>query len=223
MKPHHLAAAITVLAVLGLTRGDARADVLSLNATVQGGGAGGSGISGDAQDAAFHEGTAPGGHIGPAYGVMLGVEFLFIDGWVEHTQYRDGEGLTGTWTQFMAGVDIKVNVGEERGGRVEEGKRTGDAYHSAYVEMGLGTGFGVGTGQQVMPPLDNAQVTDKGFLVQASFGLGYRLNRVISLGVRVPVQAGYMFKNGVANDEGNQYISAQAAVLLGLRFDLQLK
>jgi hypothetical protein len=218
MKPHHLASALAVLAVLGLLRGDAHADVLSLNATVQGGGSGGSGISGDAQEAAFHEGTA-----GGAYGVMLGVEFLFIDGWVEHTQYRDGEGLTGTWTQFMAGVDLKVNVGEARGGSVEDGKRTGDTYHSTYIEMGLGTGFGVGTGQQVMPPLDNAQVTDKGFLVQASFGLGYRLNRVISLGVRVPVQGGYMFKNGVANDNGNQYISAQAAVLLGMRFDLQLK
>jgi hypothetical protein len=32
-----------------------------------------------------------------------------------------------------------------------------------------------------------------------------------------------MFKNGVANDSGNQYVSAQAAALLGLRFDFQLK
>lgn len=218
MRPHHLVSAVAAVAVLGLASTAARADILSLNATIQGGGAGGSGISGDASDAAFHEGAA-----GGAYGAMVGVEFLFLDGWIEHTQYRDGEGLSGTWTQFMAGVDLKVNVGESRGGKVEDGKRTGDTYASTYIEMGIGTGFGVGTGQQVMPPLDNAQVTDKGFLVQASFGLGYRLNRVISIGVRVPVQAGYMFKNGIANDSGNQYVSAQAAALLGLRFDLQLK
>jgi hypothetical protein len=175
-------------------------------------------LSGDAKDDSFHEGAA-----GGVYGAMVGIEFLFIDGWIEHNQFRDGDGLAGTWTQFMAGVDLKVNVGEPQGGTVEKGKRTGDTYSSTYIEMGFGLGFGVGTGQQVMPPLDNAQVTDKGFLGQAHLGLGYRLNRVLSIGVRVPVQIGYMFKNGVANDSGNQYVSAQAAALLGLRFDFQLK
>jgi hypothetical protein len=209
-----LAAALAVT----VSATEARADILTLQATAQGGGAGGAGMSGDAKDAAFHDGAA-----GGAYGAMVGVEFLFVDGWIEHLQYRDGDGLLGTWTQFMAGVDLKVNLGQKRGGRLEEGKRKGDTYQSAFAELGIATGFGVGTGQQVDPPLDNSQVTDKGFLVQASFTLGYRFNRVVSLIFRLPVQAGYMFKNGIANDTGNQYVSLQGGALLGLRFDFQLK
>lgn len=196
----------------------ASADVLTLHATAQAGGAGGAGLSGDAKDDAFHDGAS-----GGAYGAMVGVEFLFVDGWVEHLQYVDADGLLGTWTQFMAGVDLKIDIGGARGGKLVKGKRTGDTYGAGYAELGVGVGFGVGTGQQVMPPLDNAQVTDKGFLVQASFALGYRLNRVVSLNLRLPIQGGYMFKNGVANDTGNQYVSAQGAALLGLRFDFQLK
>ena len=155
---------LAALAAITVSASEARADVLTLYATAQGGGAGGAGMSGDAKDEAFHDGAA-----GGAYGAMVGVEFLFIDGWVEHLQYTDGE-LLGTWTQFMAGVDLKVNLGQKRGGRLEDGKRKGDTYQSAFAELGIATGFGVGTGQQVDPPLDNSQVTDKGFLVQDDSG-----------------------------------------------------
>lgn len=196
----------------------AAADVLTLHATAQGGGAGGTGIAGAAKDNAFHDGTT-----GGAYGAMVGVEFLFVDGWVEHLQYRGADGLLGTWTQFMTGLDLKLNFGEPMGGKLVKGKREGDTYNRAYAELGLAVGFGVGTGQQVDPPLDRSEVTDKGFLVQSSFMIGYRLNRVISLNARLPVQYGYLFKSGDANDEGNQYQSLHGSVLFGLRFDLQLK
>ncbi len=209
---------VMVCAALGALAAPARADILTLHATAQAGGALGRGISGDAKDAAFHDGAS-----GATYGAEVGVEILFVDGWIEHFQYAGSGGLLGTWTQFMVGVDLKMHFGSQRGGHLEKGKRVGDAYQVGYAEMGIGAGFGVGTGQQVMPPLDNAQVTDKGFLVQGSFALGYRLNRVISINLRVPVQAGYMFKNGIANDSGNQYTSVQGALLAGLRFEFQLK
>jgi hypothetical protein len=77
-----------------------------------------------------------------------------------------------------------------------------------------------------MPPLDNSEVTDKGFMGQAHFGLGYRFSNALSLGVRVPVQAAYLFKSGdgaAANDRGNQYVSVNAALLLGLRLNISVR
>lgn len=210
---------VMVCAVLGALAAPARADILTLYAAAQGGGAAGRGVSGDAKASAFHEGTS-----GATYGALIGAEVFWVDGWVEHSQYMGSGGLLGTWTQFMLGFDLKMHFGDQRGGHLVKGKRKGDGvYQVGYAELGIGTGFGVGTGQQVMPPLDNAQVTDKGFLVQTSFALGYRLNRVVSLNLRIPIQAAYMFKNGIANNNSNQYTSVQGAVLAGLRFEFQLK
>lgn len=265
----------------------AAADVLSLYAAVQGGGAGGQGVDGEAQDEAFHAGVQ-----GLAYGALVGAEVLFIDGWVEHTQHRrDGE-LAGTWTQFMVGLDTQIDLGAPdaapepapaqpapapraqttaqtvqaapaepaaqgeaapaaggegtpaaaAGGEAapaEAGqgaqpapapqpapRKAAPGYAPGYIDLGLAGGFGVGTGQQVMPPLDNSELTDKGFLGQVHVGLGYRLTRALSLGVRVPVQAAYLFKSGegaAANDRGNQYVSVNASVLLELRLNLSVR
>jgi len=209
---------ISSLLIAGLAAGEARADVLTLYGAVQGGASGGTGISGAQKDNTFHDGAK-----GGAYGALIGVEFLFFDGWIEHTQYRNSDGLAGTWTQFMAGLDVNLDLGEKKATHPgPDGKPTG-GYSAMFGEMGLGIGFGVGTGQQVMPPLDYAQVTDRGFLAQVSAAVGYRFTRVISLGLKVPIQVGYMFKKGVANDENNQYVSAQAAALVNLRFDFELK
>jgi hypothetical protein len=297
--------AAAFLAAALLAPSVAAADVFSLYAAVQGGGAGGQGVDGEAQDEAFHPGVQ-----GLAYGALVGAEVLFIDGWVEHTQHmRDGE-LAGTWTQFMIGLDTQIDIGEPKtalspsqqaeqaaqeqaaqeqaaqeqaaqeqaaqeqaaqeqaaqeqaaageaadGGQAAQGgdqaapaaqpapaQQPAPAKPAAaarpvaqpttvvgpapgYFEIGFAAGFGVGTGQQVMPPLDNSEVTDKGFLGQAHFGLGYRLGSAVSLGVRVPVQAAYLFKSGdgaAANDRGNQYVSVNAALLLELRLTLSLR
>lgn len=220
MKPTtslFLAAAILAVAT------PAAAEVLQLRAELHGGAGGGVGIAGDQQDDAFHDGAT-----GGIYGVSVGVEFLFLDGWVQHDQYVTADDFLGTWTQFMLGFDTELGVGEKTKGTEDvtdaQGRTSAEGgYAPTYIELGMAVGFGVGTGQQVEPPLDAAQVTDRGFLVQAHAGFGYRLNRVISLGLTVPVQAGYMFKSGVANDLGNHYQSIQAAVLANLRITLTLK
>jgi hypothetical protein len=205
-------------AALAAGSGSAHADVLTLYGMAEGGLASGTGISGAQKDNTFHEGAQ-----GAAYGALVGVEFLFFDGFIEHTQYRNSDGLAGTWTQFMAGMDVNLDLGAKKDTKPgPDGKPTG-GFSSMYGELGLAIGFGVGTGQQVNPPLDYAQVSDRGFLAQVSAGIGWRLTRVISLGLRVPVQAGYMFKKGVANDQNNQYVSAQAAALANFRLDFELK
>jgi hypothetical protein len=219
--------AAAVLAVL-LVPAAAGADVLSLYGAIQGGGAGGKGVGGEAQAEAFHPGVQ-----GLAYGALVGVEVLFLDGWVEHTQHLQGGSLAGTWTQFMVGLDTQIDIGEPRYApsehlppeqamhvKPEQGSAPG------YFDIGFAVGFGVGTGQQVMPPLDNSEVTDKGFLGQVHLGLGYRLSRNVSAGVRVPVQGAYLFKSGdgaAANDRGNQYTSVHGALLLELRLSLPVR
>jgi hypothetical protein len=208
------------LALAGLAD-SARADLVSLHVQAHGGGATGVGLAGDRQDEAFHLGAR-----GGTYGAQVGVEILFIDVWVDHNQYLTGDGLVGTWTQFMTGLDGELEVGGRKGGdRAEDGRMKG-GWSAGYVELGMGVGFGVGTGQQVEPPLDNSQVTDKGFLGQVHAGAGWRLTPSWSLGVQVPVQAGYLFKSGpgaTANDLSTQYGEISAAALLALRFKIRLK
>lgn len=221
MKRLATAAAFASLLLLG--QGAATAGILDLKVQLQAGGAGGVGAGGAQQDNAFHAGAQ-----GASYGFIVGAEFLLIDGWVEHNQYVGADGLHGTWTQFMTGIDFNVDLGgKNRGATLDtNGKSKGDGYASTFAELGLAVGFGVGTGQQVMLPLDNSQVTDKGFLVQGHLAVGYRLSKTMSFGVMVPLQAAYMFKSGpgvVANDEGVQYQSIQAAALLNLRFDVSVK
>jgi len=202
----------------------AQADILSLHAAVQGGGAGGKGISGGSKDDAFHEGAK-----GVFYGANVGVEFLMLDAWVEHYQHYDtDQGLAGTWTQFMLGIDATMPLAQKsKGGSIDpkSQKRKG-GYSPVVLDLGLAVGYGLATGQQVDPPLDNSEITDKGFLIQASVAIRYRFNKVFSMGVRVPVQWGYMFKSGpgvVANNDDNQYQSIQGAVMLQTQIEFQLK
>ncbi len=93
-----------------------------------------------------------------------------------------------------------------------------------YGEVGLAVGFGVGTGQQVMPPLDNDQISDKGFLAQVSFGLEHRFSRAVALGVRVPVTFGQLSKNDApANVESSWYQSVHVMPMLNLEILLGWK
>lgn len=215
-----IAAAATAAYLVAL--GGAHAEILQFRAEVHAGGAGGQGVAGARADDAFHAGAS-----GLSYGAIAGVEFLMLDAWIEHNQYLDAGGLVGTWTQFMAGLDTQLDLGEKnRGGSYDAtGKLVDPRYASTFLEFGMGVGFGVGTGQQVDPPLDNSEVTDKGFLFQVQAGLGYRLTKMISLGVSVPVQASYMFKSsdGAANDEGTHYQGIHGAALLNLRVDLTVR
>ena len=211
-----LASSVAFAVALLAPAAAAHADVFSIRAEAHGGGAGGIGLGGERKDDAFYTGAR-----GPAYGALIGAEILFIDAWVAHQQIPvDGE--VATWTEFMAGLDLDIGVGAppKAPGAKDDPKPKG------YLELGVGVGFGVGTGQQVELPLDNGEVTDKGFLVEGKLGAGIHLGPVLSLGVVVPVSAGYYFKSGagvVANDLGTHYQALDASVLVSLRFRLKLK
>jgi hypothetical protein len=186
----------------------AHAAVFEVYGQIEGGGAYGTGVEGAQKENDFFSGAG-----GGLYGGKLGVELLFTDAWVEHWQLTDFAGVTGTWTQFLVGADVDFPVGDTAPGKKPK----------LFGEVGFGVGYGLGTGQQVEPPLDNAQVTDKGFIAQISVGVDYRVSKVLSFGIAVPVTYGYLFKNGegaAANDEANQYHQVAAAPQLYLRINL---
>jgi hypothetical protein len=208
---HEMLRALSFAAVLTVA-GPASADVLKLFAEANGGGMAGKATGGEqvVKDSAFFA-KAP--HL--AYGALVGAEFLFLDGWIQHHQFTDGNRIT-TWTQFGVGVHGTIDTGDPKQQKAHEG---------GYLELGVGGWFGVGTGQQVMPPLDNAQITDKAFLIEGRVGAGTHLSSVLDLGVTVPVSYGYFFKNGngaAANNTSTHYQSIQGEALVVLRVNIRL-
>jgi hypothetical protein len=198
------------LGVLLAVAAPAHADTFKLFGEAHGGGMYGQGTSGAQKDSAFFQ-KARGG----AYGALIGAEFLFFDGLIEHTQYISSGGLK-TWTQFGLGIHFTSDQGSAQ--EQKDGK-------GGYIEFGAYAWFGLGTGAQVMPPLDNAQITDKGFLGEARLGFGKHLDKVFDLGVEVPVAYGYFFKSGngaAANDLSTNYQGVNASALLTLRANIRL-
>ena len=197
---------------------DARADVASLRLEGHLGGAGGTGLGGAQKDEAFFEGAR-----GGAYGALVGIEILFVDVWVEHHQFVTPSKFLGTWTQFMTGLDLDLegrkDVSKAEAKKGEEGAK------KSYMEVGIGFGYAVATGQQVDPPLDASEVTDKGFLVEGRFSAGLWVGEHagLGLGITIPISAGYFFKQGFANDVANHYYQAEAAALLVVRGKIKLK
>ena len=206
-----LSFAMVVALVLAMAA-PASADVLKLFAEAHGGGGFGTATAGDpvAKDSAFFS-KAP--HL--AYGALVGAEFLFLDGMIQHHQFTDGSRIS-TWTQFGVGVHGTIDTGDAKQQKAHEG---------GYFEFGAGGWFGLGTGQQVMPPLDNAQITDKAFLLEGRVGAGKHLSSVFDFGLTVPVSWGYFIKNGngaAANDLSNHYRGVQGEALLVLRANIRL-
>ena len=203
--------ALSIAVVLAMAA-PASADVLKLFAEAHGGGMVGKATGGDQviKDSAFFA-KAP--HL--MYGALIGAEFLFLDAWIQHHQYTDGSRLT-TWTQFGVGVHGTIDSGDPKQQKAHEG---------GYFEFSGGGFFGVGTGQQVMPPLDNAQITDKAFLLEGRLGAGKHLGNIFDFGVQVPVTYGYFFKNGngsAVNDVSTHYQGIHVEALAVLRANIRL-
>jgi len=189
----------------------ASADFLKLFGEVQGGGMYGEGTTGAQKDSAFFAQSPHG-----TYGAEVGAELLFFDAWIQHNQYTTDFSRLTTWTQFGLGVHATFDTGTDQQQKQHQG---------GYFELGGGLWYGLGTGQQVMPPLDNAQISDKAFLLEGRFGFGTHLSSMFDLGLEVPVSYGFFFKSGNgagANDTSNQYRGFEVEGLVALRMNLRL-
>ncbi|HET9626495.1 MAG TPA: hypothetical protein VFP84_34270 [Kofleriaceae bacterium] len=207
-----LGTACLVFAALAARASSASADTLKLFAEIDGGGLVGQGTTGDRviKDSAFFA-KAP--HL--AYGGLIGAELLFLDVMVQHHQFTDGDRIA-TWSQLGLAAHFQFDFGEPEQQKAHEG---------GFFEIAGGGWVGLGTGQQVRPPLDNAQVTDKAVLVEARAGVGTHLSSVFDLGVQVPVSWGLFFKNGngaAINNASTHYQGIQAEGLVFLRANLRL-
>jgi hypothetical protein len=197
------------LVVLAATtpRAEADPEFLVLYGGVDGGAMAGKGTSGDQQAAAFFA-NAPHG----TFGAVVGARFLFLGAALDHHQYVGGG--RATWTQITAGLDMNVGLGSDKDKKAGKG---------GFIHLGATAGFGVGTGQQIDPPLSNDEITDKGFLLTGTLGFGTHVSKLVDFGLAVPVTWGYYFKNGVAaNDVSNQYQGIHGEALLYLRLNLKL-
>jgi hypothetical protein len=204
-----LAATVLVLAAAA----PARADILRLYAEAHGGGMYGGGTDGTP---VVTNNTFFGKSTGPMYGALVGAQLLFLDAWVQHHQYAgNGNGLQ-TFTQFGLGIHFTIDMGTP-----EEQK----AHQGTYTEVGAGVWYGVGTGAQVMPPLDAAQLTDQGVAFDGRLGFGKHLNNIFDLGVMVPVSYGFFTKTkgaGGVNDTNNDYRGYLVEALVVLRMNIRL-
>lgn len=196
------AATVLVGGVSVLLAPRANADLISVSADVHAGVAEGEGLSGERKAEAFSA-NAPANVLG----VEIGAEVAFLDVWISHDQFR-GDDRTATWTAAGLGFDIEMPLGDK-----------------LYVSGGLAGGVGLGTGQQVDPPLDAAQVSDKGVFGEARAELGLELGGGFRLGVAVPFSYGYYLKTGdgdFANDESTHYTATQLQILVNLGWKLKV-
>jgi hypothetical protein len=135
------------------------------------------------------------------YGFQVGANLLFINAWIQHDQFTDGDRIA-TWTQFGTGVRQQVG------------------FAGLFAEFGAGAWYGFGTGQQVTGPYDGGQVTDKAILLEGRVGAGKHINRFLDIGLAVPVSWGYFFKSGngaSVTDLSTHYQSVQSELLLFVR------
>jgi len=194
---------VTAVATLAAAR-PASAEIFGIFGQAKIGYANGAGLGGDLKDANFFEGAK-----GFTYGILVGAQILFLRGWIDHHQYTDFSNFKGTWTQFMLGSGFELPLGDVSAGIIP-------------FNLGLtfGAGFGLGTGQQVTPPLDSGQVTDKGLVAEATPALKYKFNSIIALGVEVPITVGLLWKSNAPVSTSSFYTAYQVKGLAFLEVSL---
>jgi hypothetical protein len=144
----------------------AEARIMDLHAGVDAGGIVGWGATSNTPD--FFQHTRGGG-----LGFNLGFKFLIFDASASFIQVLNGSGTVGTLTQFLVGMEFDIPVGREK---LSDGKARN------ILRPGLHAGLGFGTPGPVDPPLDNDQVSDKGFVSHLKVAYEYFLNPFMGVG-----------------------------------------
>jgi hypothetical protein len=128
---------------------------------------------------------------GAGIGFEAGLKLLILDLSVTFTQVADGDGTVGTLTQFLLGTNFDIPAGHTK---FENGQPR------AIFRPGLQGGFGFGTSGPVDLPLDNKQVSDKGFVSYLTFAYEYFLNPFIGVGGQAQFGYHYFLGGQVIND-----------------------
>lgn len=203
------AAAMLALALTGALANEADAKLLDVYASTKGGfvtGQGSNSLKPGASDYFDLE------H-GPGLGLELGAEILFLDFMVNGTRIFDrsedaqGEGGAGMFFQFLTGIDGDFAIGE-------------DVDTSTFLRVGINAGIGLGTHRRVKAPLDNEQVSDKGFVANGVVALDYHLGKLVVVGFELSPGYHYFYPGGASNKDQsvNGDDQSQGTHLLGMAF-----
>jgi hypothetical protein len=160
-----VAAALALAALLAAPR-PADARLVDLHVGGRAGGLTGWGTTANTPD--FFEHTR-----GAGVGFEAGLKLLVVDLSVTFTQVADGSGTVGTLTQFLLGTNFDIPAGHLK---FENGQPR------SVFRPGFQGGFGFGTAGPVNLPLDNKQVSDKGFVSYATIAYEFFLNPFIGVG-----------------------------------------
>jgi hypothetical protein len=118
---------------------------------------------------------------GGVTGFKLGVDVLFLEAIVDFKQGFSLGGWQSAWIGFLAGLKGTFDLGETTVG---------------YVAADVG--FGVGTEGPFNPPVNDANVAQKGVVAVGRLGVDRQLNSVISVGIELDVGYHYLFLGGAA-------------------------
>jgi hypothetical protein len=182
------ALAVAVAVSLLVAARPAEARFLDLHAAAQAGGIGGWGSTSKPD---FFDHTR-----GGAVGAEVGLKLLVFDFQASFTQVLDGGGASGTLTQMVLAIDLDLPIGRRR---LPNGQR------AQFLHPSVGAGFGFGTPGPVNPPLDAAQISDKGVVFPARFGYEYFLNPFVALGAEAMFGYHYFFIGGSVEDHSSGY------------------
>jgi hypothetical protein len=182
------AGALAALAVLACGARAADARIIDLHVSGEAGGIAGWGATSTPD---FFDHTR-----GGAVGFNLGFKLLVFDLSASFTQVLDSSGTSGTLTQFLLATEIDVPVGQDK---------LPDGQSRNILHPSFGAGFGFGTPGPVSPPLDAAQISDKGIVTQFKFGYEYFLNPFIGVGAEALFGYHWFFIGGVVNDHSSGY------------------
>lgn len=189
--------ALGALAAVGLAARPAEARLLDLRAGALAGGMTGWGTTANTPD--FFERKR-----GPGLGVEVGARLLVFDFSVNFIQLFDGNGRNGTFTQAFVGLAFDIPVGNQVFAKGD----LGAGKSQNIVRPIVGAGFGIGTAEPISPPLDNAQISDKGLVTRAGVGYEHFFNPFISVGAQADFGYHYFVGGGQSMLASNQKHSA---------------
>jgi hypothetical protein len=194
------AAILGAMGAIVLCARAAEARLLDLHAAAQAGGIGGWGTTSRPD---FFDHTR-----GPAFGAEVGLKLLVFDLSASFTQVIDSSGWAGTLTQAGLAIDVDIPVGPAQ-------LPNGQSVH--VIHPSIGVNFGFGTPGPVSPPLNAAQISDKGMLFPARVGYEYFFNPFVAIGAEAMFGYHYFFIGGSVDDHSQGF---QAAALGTVKFHL---
>jgi hypothetical protein len=132
---------------------------------------------------------------GPGVGAEVGVKLLIFDVSASFLQLFDSHGAGGTLSQALFGVNIDVPVGNQK---FQDGIERGKSKN--IIRPIANVGVALGTPERVHPPLNNAQISSKGFVTYWGLGYEHLINEFVGVGAVGNFGYHYFIGGGASED-----------------------